>query len=224
MLQLLKGVSYAHKKAAVHRGIKPNNIMFDREGNPKISDWGWEKFMAKTNPTRRKKKSEILAYRAPEQVDPKRFGKSNITTDIFQLGTIFYEMLTGQNPFFSEEPHEITKKITDLEPKPPSKLNDDIPPELDFIVMRAVEKHREDRWESVEEMYRKLRENIGYRDRRIDPGQYRRTKSDTTLELPFRAGVPQYYFEVMDVCSITNTSFGWVGHNSPRIFKFPIIE
>ena len=158
ILQLLKGVSYAHKKAAVHRGIKPNNIMFDRNGNPKISDWGWEKFVAKTNPTRRKKKSGMLAYRAPEQIDPKRFGKSSIAIDIFQLGTILYEMLTGQNPFFSEDPHEITKNITDREPEPPSKLNDEIPPELDFIVMRAVEKHREDRWESVEEMYRKLLE------------------------------------------------------------------
>ena len=158
MLRLLKGVTYAHKKAAVHRGIKPNNIMFDREGNPKISDWGWEKFMAKTNPAKRKKKLGMQAYSSPEQIDSRRFGKSDMATDIFQLGTIFYEMLTGQNPFFHENPHEITKKITDKEPEPPSKLNDEIPPELDHIVMRAIEKQKDERWKSVEEMYGELLE------------------------------------------------------------------
>jgi len=156
--QLLKGLSYAHKKKVIHMDLKPENILFDEKGTAKISDWCLDNFLVSQNPDKLKGDKKRLIYSAPEQIRPKEFGKPDKSTDIFRLGVIFYEILTKKKPFYDEEPARIESMITVENPPPPSSLNPEVPTEFDSIIMRALEKEKKKRWQSADEMYEKLDE------------------------------------------------------------------
>ena len=157
ILDILDAISYAHRMATIHRDIKPENILFTKDGIPKISDWGIGKFMASENITRTTGGAGTLSYSAPEQMSPKEFGKVDWSTDLFQLGIVFYEMLTGMNPFHAEDPATVMAQIIREDPEPPSFINSEISPSLDRIVMKALEKSKGDRWRSVDIMYHELK-------------------------------------------------------------------
>jgi len=159
--QLLKGLSYAHKKKVIHMDLKPENILFDEKGTAKISDWSLDNFLASRYPDKLKDDKNRLAYCAPEQIEPKKFGKPDKSTDVFRLGVIFYEILTKKKPFYDEKPKKIKSMITDEDPLPPSSLNPEVPAELDSIIMRALEKEKNKRWPSADDMYKKVLELIG---------------------------------------------------------------
>ena len=161
MLQILDGLSYAHKMASVHRDIKPENILFTKEGIPKISDWGIGKFMASEGATKTVGTKGTLLYSAPEQISKKKFGDVDWRTDVFQLGIVFYEMLTGVNPFHDEDSAGIVGNVLYEKVDPPSRLNPEIPRGLETIVMKALEKRKEDRWSSAEVMYHELKRLVG---------------------------------------------------------------
>ena len=148
MLQVLEGMSYAHRMASVHRDLKPENILFTRDGVAKITDWGIGKYMASEGLTKTIETKGTLAYSAPEQYDSRKYGKVDWQTDIFQLGIVFYEMLTGVKPFEGRDIAEIMGKVITYDPEPPSSLNPDVPEELDEIVMGALEKDKKKRWDS----------------------------------------------------------------------------
>jgi serine/threonine-protein kinase len=98
-----------------------------------------------------------LAYSAPEQISKKKYGSVDWSTDIFQIGIVGYEMLTGENPFLDEDPIGIMGRITNEEVKPPSEYNPEIPPQVDTVILKALEKRKEDRWRSADVMYDRLR-------------------------------------------------------------------
>jgi len=158
MLKLLKAASYAHEKGAVHRDLKPTNILFNDKGMPKISDWGWGDYLREAVGATKRGHKEILGYCAPEQIDPGKFGKVDSSTDIFQLGVIYYEMLTGKNPFMAEKPAKTMSRILSNDVKPPSSLNTKIPGKLEDILMKALSKDKKERWSNGEEMYAGLNE------------------------------------------------------------------
>ena len=99
-----------------------------------------------------------VSYCAPEQFDRERYQDADWRTDIFQAGIVFYEMLTGRNPFHHPDKKRVMKKILSYDPRPPSSKNPEIPEVLDIIVMRALEKRKTARWRSADIMYDKLRE------------------------------------------------------------------
>ena len=148
MLQVLEGMSYAHRMASVHRDLKPENILFTEDGKAKITDWGIGKYMASEGITKTIDTKGTLAYSAPEQFDSRKYGKVDWQTDIFQLGIVFYEMLTGKKPFEGRDMAEVMGKVLTYVPEPPSSFNTDVPPELDEIVMGALEKDKKKRWDS----------------------------------------------------------------------------
>ena len=158
MLQILDGLSYAHRMASVHRDIKPENILFTKDGVPKIADWGIGKFMASESVSQSIGTKGTFLYSAPEQFDKDTYGQVDWSTDIFQIGIVFYEMLTGKNPFKADELAAVMGLILTRMPKPPSSLNPDVPPELDEIIMKCIEKKKEDRWRSTDVLYSKLKE------------------------------------------------------------------
>ena len=157
-LQLLKAASYAHEKGAVHRDLKPTNILFNNKGMPKISDWGWGNYLKEAVGVTKRGHKEILGYCAPEQINPGKFGKVDSSTDIFQLGVIYYEMLTGRNPFMAEQPSKTMSRILGNDVEPPSSFNSKIPGKLDDILMKALRKDKKERWSNGEEMYTGLNE------------------------------------------------------------------
>ena len=161
MEQILKGLSYAHMMASVHRDIKPENILFTSIGVAKITDWGIGKFMASTSKSKSLGIKGTLDYCAPEQFNKREYGNVDWKTDIFQVGVMFYEMLTGTNPFAGEDMAECMGKVLMFEPEPPSSLNPEIPEELDDVIIGAIEKRKEDRWDAGAVMLNELRRVIG---------------------------------------------------------------
>ena len=166
IVQVVDAISYAHRMASVHRDLKPENILFTSDGIPKISDWGIGKFMASDSVSKTVGTKGTFAYAAPEQFSRNRFGEIDWSTDIFQMGIVFYEMLTGQNPFFHEDPVMIMANITSEPVDPPSAVNPAVPPEMDDLVMKCLEKHKEDRWRAdvmlheLKQMEQRRRNNL----------------------------------------------------------------
>ena len=160
MEQVLKGLSFAHRMASVHRDLKPENILFTADGVPKITDWGIGKFMASAGKSQTMGIKGTLDYCAPEQFNKRQFGKVDWQTDIFQIGVMFYEMLTGENPFEGEDFADCMGKVLMYEPEPPSVLNPDVPEVFDEVIMKAIEKKKEDRWDSGAVMLNELKRVI----------------------------------------------------------------
>ena len=160
MLGLLDAISYAHRMATVHRDIKPENILFSSDGVPKISDWGIGKLMVSDSVTKSTGTKGTLAYSAPEQVNSREYGEVDWSTDLFQIGIVFYEMLTGVNPFHAEDPAGVISNIIHSDVPPPSSINPEVHWVLDEIVMKALAKQKKRRWRSTDVMYDRLREAV----------------------------------------------------------------
>ena len=153
--QVAEGLAYAHQHGVVHRDVKPANIMILRNGMAKITDFGIARMrMAEV----RTQTGVVLGsprYMAPEQVAGKR---AEPRSDVFSLGVILYEMLTGKPPFTGDDVTSIMFQILNLVPPPPSTVNPAIPAVLDFIVAKALAKALDDRYQSIGEFRDDLRE------------------------------------------------------------------
>ncbi len=157
MVQVLEGLSYAHKMASVHRDIKSENILFTSRGVAKITDWGIGKFMASESVTGSRDFKGTLSHSAPEQFNKREYGNVDWQTDIFQIGVMFYKMVTGKNPFKGEDIADCMGKVLMDQPEQPSALNPEVPEELDEVIMGALKKRKEDRW-GTDVMLYKLKE------------------------------------------------------------------
>ncbi|UUX92387.1 serine/threonine protein kinase [Methanoplanus endosymbiosus] len=151
---IAEGLSYAHERGIVHRDIKPQNILLTEDNIPKIADWGLGKLVMENTETGTMAFS--LHYAAPEQVLPKRFGRCDRRTDIFQLSVICYELLTGELPFSGDGIGEFTTAIISDEPKPPSYYSPELQKYDDFI-LKGLEKYPDNRYSSVEEFISALK-------------------------------------------------------------------
>jgi parallel beta-helix repeat protein len=147
-----EGLRYAHGQEIVHRDIKPGNILLTADGTPKITDWG----LSKAQGT---KQSGLigfsLEYAAPEQLAPNLYGEPGPWTDIFQMGVLFYEMLTGHVPFTGDGMGEVTHAILHDEPVPPLSggRNADA---INAIIAKCLRKRPRDRYASVAELLKDL--------------------------------------------------------------------
>lgn len=154
---ILSGLAYAHRMASVHRDIKPENILFTADGTPKITDWGIGKAMWSVSQSKTIGPKGTLAYSAPEQISEEKYGHVDWSTDVFQLGILFYEMLTGKNPFKASDPVGTINNIVNDIPIPPSSLRSGIPPEIDTVILRALEKDKGERYSSADSMLEELK-------------------------------------------------------------------
>jgi beta-lactam-binding protein with PASTA domain len=146
--QILGALAFAHRNGIVHRDIKPHNIVVGGDGRLKVTDFG----IARSGTSQMTEVGSIVGtaqYLSPEQargapVDPR--------SDLYSLGVVLYEMLTGKVPFTGDTPVEIAMKHLSQVPKPPSEWRPDVPHDLDAVVMRALAKDPEQRYGSAEEM------------------------------------------------------------------------
>jgi hypothetical protein len=144
-----EGLACAHAAGLIHRDIKPGNILIAPDGTPRITDWGLGKEVADRKETRFIAFS--LDYAAPEQISPGTYGRGDARTDIFQLGVVFYELLTGRLPFAGEGVGEVSVGILTAEPVPPSGIIDTLGA-FDGIVLRCLEKKPDRRYQSIEDL------------------------------------------------------------------------
>ncbi len=154
--QVAEGLAYAHQHGVVHRDVKPANIMILDSGIAKITDFG----IARMRSSEVKTQTGIVLgsprYMSPEQVAGKR---AEPRSDIFSLGVILYEMLTGKPAFTGDDVTSVMFQILNVVPPPPSSVNPEVPAVLDFIVAKALAKPAEDRYQDAGELARDLRDS-----------------------------------------------------------------
>lgn len=152
---IASGLSHAHKKGIIHRDLKPLNVLLTKEMKPKITDFGLARLSVISRFSTFKGYSPL--YAAPEQLDPETYGETDARTDIYQLGVIFYELLTGKLPYEGYTQAELSAKIVNpnLKPVPPGKHNTKASG-YDSIVMRCLSKNKADRFNTVEEFLKAL--------------------------------------------------------------------
>jgi serine/threonine protein kinase len=140
--QVTEGLKEAHSIGILHRDLKPQNIMIDKNGNAKIMDFGIARSKKATGFTEAGKVVGTPSYMSPEQLDGKKVDERS---DIYSLGIILFEMLTGVAPFEGEDPFSIAYKQKMEKPPNPHELNPLIPNELSLLILRCLEKNRESR-------------------------------------------------------------------------------
>jgi parallel beta-helix repeat protein len=147
---IASALEYAHGHGFIHRDIKPHNILVTDDLVPKITDWGMSKVLA----TEVKKSSVAgfsLSYAAPEQVSPGEFGRTDARTDIYQLGVVFYELVTGSIPFGGESIVEVGNAIVREAPEPPSAYNPGAAA-VEGIILKCLRKRPGERYQSAAEL------------------------------------------------------------------------
>ena len=146
-IAVTEGVRHAHRRGVAHLDIKPENVLFrtveDGWDVPKVADWGLSKHLLEHS-----KSVEGFSphYAAPEQFDDS-YGAVDDLIDVYQLGAVFYELFTGR-PLFEGQPAMLMNRVLNEWPNRPSAVAD-VPPELDDVLMPALAKQKEERYESV---------------------------------------------------------------------------
>jgi len=153
--RIADGLKTAHNKGIVHRDIKSSNIMVTKDAQVKIMDFGLAKVKGSGLVTRVSTTMGTAAYMSPEQVSGE---KVDHRTDIWSLGVIFYELLTGELPFKADYDAAWTYVIMNKNPLKPSELDRKIPPQLDSIIIKILEKDCDKRYSNIEELLKELKE------------------------------------------------------------------
>ncbi len=146
---MARAVDYLHRQGIVHRDLKPSNILLDAQGEPYLTDFGLAKFFA---PDTQRTATGVIAgtpsYMAPEQAAG-RGSEIGPGTDVYSLGAILYELLTGRPPFIEENALDTLLNVLSVDPMLPRRLNPKIPRELELICMTCLGKSPEDRYSSA---------------------------------------------------------------------------
>jgi serine/threonine protein kinase len=147
--QISEGLAEAHRLGVLHRDLKPQNVMIDRDGNAKVMDFGIARSLHAAGVTRTGVMIGTPEYMSPEQADAVELDQRS---DIYSLGVILYEMVTGRVPFAGETPLSVALKHKVERPKDPRELNSLISGGLSRLIMKCLEKDREKRYQGAEEL------------------------------------------------------------------------
>ena len=145
-IQMAQGLAEAHAAGIVHRDIKPANVMLTKNGLVKIVDFGIAKLVGVTGPTQAGTTIGTVSYMSPEQVACETVDQQS---DVWSLGAVLYELLTGRPPFHGDNEWAVMNAIRTQEPSPPSALRPDVPRFVDRLVLRAIARKKGERFASA---------------------------------------------------------------------------
>lgn len=176
-IQICLGLAEAHRLGVVHRDLKPSNIMIDEEGNSKIMDFG----IARSTDAKGITEAGMIVgtpeYMSPEQLEG---GDVDTRSDIYSLGIILYELVTGNAPFKGKTPISIAFKHKTDTPQDPSEFNAQVNERLSRIILKCLDKDRRNRYQSAEELYEDLKKSA---EEMPTTSQLKpQNKSETTIE------------------------------------------
>ncbi len=164
-IETAEGLAAAHEKGIVHRDIKSSNIMVTGKGKPMIMDFGLARSAERTQLTTDGTTLGTAAYMSPEQAQGQA---ADHRSDIWSLGVVLYEMITGGKPFQGDYEHAVVYSIIHTEPDPPAAVRADITPEIDRIVSRCLQKDPADRYQTASELVSDLKRF----QRQVSSGQW----------------------------------------------------
>ena len=153
-IQIAEGLAAAHEKGIIHRDIKPENIMIRKDGIAQIMDFGLAKLRGVTRLTKEGSTLGTAGYMSPEQVQGH---EADHRSDIFSLGVLLFEMITGQLPFKGLHETAVAYEIVNVDSPPPSAINPAIPPDLDAVVLDCLEKDPGERTQSASQVALELK-------------------------------------------------------------------
>jgi len=211
--KILEGLSAAHEKGITHRDVKPENIFITNKNEVKILDFGLAKSSAYSKITKSDRTSGTIAYISPEQARGK---EATQQSDIWSLGVVMYEMLTGQKPFKGDFDQVLIYSILDKEPEKIASLKKETPLELEHIVSKALEKDVDSRYQNVDEM-------------KADLQALREGKGISSSESKSKKKLKQYnplYILVATVVLISIIEMMWffIGQTNDREYTPPQIK
>ncbi|MBD3414113.1 MAG: protein kinase [Candidatus Aminicenantes bacterium] len=151
--QICEGLSEAHRLGVVHRDLKPQNIMIDKQGNVRIMDFGVARFVRGKSITDVGTVVGTPEYMSPEQASAKDVDRR---ADIYSLGVILYEMVSGRTPFSGDTALSVAIKHKSEKPKQPKELNEQIPEELNQLILKCLEKDKQRRYQHAKELLQEL--------------------------------------------------------------------
>lgn len=195
--QILRALQHAHDKGIVHRDIKPQNILLLQNGNIKVTDFGIARFSRSETRTMTESAIGSVHYVSPEQA---RGETTDEKTDIYSIGVLIYEMLTGELPFQSDNAISVALMQVNEDAVPPSSINEDIPTGLEQITMRAMQKNPKERYQSAAEML-------------LDIEEYKRNPAVVFDYSYFVDDMPTKYVTSEDVKAFSN--FSSINENDP---------
>jgi serine/threonine protein kinase/uncharacterized protein HemY len=196
--QVCEGLVEAHGLGVIHRDLKPQNIMVDEEGNARIMDFGIARSLKTKGITAAGVMIGTPEYMSPEQVEGKEVDQRS---DIYSLGVILYEMVTGRVPFEGDTPFTIGVKHKSEMPKDPKEFNTQLPEDLNLVILRCLEKDKEKRYQSAGEVRAELT--------RIEKGiptteiEIPKRKPITSREITVTFGLKKLFIPALVVIAIT---------------------
>lgn len=155
--QVCDALQHAHENNIVHRDVKPHNILITRTGRAKLTDFGIAREATAATCTQTDTIVGSVHYLSPEQARGEVAGPRS---DLYSLGIVLYEMLTGRVPFAGDSPIAVAIKHIQEDPEPPEKINPDVPPALSAVVMQAIQKDPRRRFDSALEMSRRMEDAL----------------------------------------------------------------
>jgi hypothetical protein len=159
MAEVADALDYAHRQGVIHRDIKPSNLMVSPDGRLSLNDFGLARMLEQPGMTMTGEFVGTPAYMSPEQIVAGRVPLDH-RTDIYSLGATLYELLTLERPFQGEQRDQILSQIIHKEPRPPRRINKNIPRDLETISLKALEKDPDRRYQSAGAMAEDLRRYV----------------------------------------------------------------